>query len=215
MFTAPRIVQIAGNLLETLAGQGCPILSHSLSTDLFTASVSNFFCRRRIRVGRDTIGLAYNAGLPDLLIRCNDSFPITDHDLMRRLLLLLLTFLLPLQLLAATVGELPARAGQGGDARVACPYQQASSPAAATTAEASARFVAGFAATSDADAGAGQDGGEDDVDVPAAQAELEDHTIPARIATPDIPWQSFPHAFAAPLSWPSFVRDQLRPPPLA
>lgn len=122
---------------------------------------------------------------------------------MRRLLLLLLTFLLPLQLLAATVGELPSRASLGDVTASSCLHHQASEPAVQP------------ASASDASFDAGQSNADDEADAPTAQAELEDHTLPARIATPDIPWQPFPHAFTAPLSWPSFVRDQLRPPPLA
>lgn len=123
---------------------------------------------------------------------------------MRRLLLLLLTFLLPLQLLAATVADLPPRAGEGG-AALSC--QHVNAPAFAHVEAAAVADAASDQLTGQPD--------DDTDDAPAPQAELEDHTLPARIATPDIPWQPFPHAFAAPLSWPSFVRDQLRPPPLA
>jgi hypothetical protein len=120
---------------------------------------------------------------------------------MRRLLLLLLTLLLPLQLLAATAGDVPSRAAQGESAGAGWHEFQHELP---HDRQAASSVVA-----------AGQDGDDADADAPAIQAECEDHTMPSRIATPHIPWQSFPHAFSTPLSWPSFVRDQLRPPPLA
>ncbi|WP_432241244.1 hypothetical protein [Herbaspirillum robiniae] len=140
---------------------------------------------------------------------------------MRRLLLLLLAFLLPLQLLAATVGDLQPRSGQEQVVQATteghlCQLAQKTSPAVAVVVQASLETgaSAGDDLSLSPDSGAGQNG-DDDADPSAAQAELEDHTIPVRIATPDIPWQPFPHAFSAPLNWPSFVRDQLRPPPLA
>ncbi|MBP0596875.1 hypothetical protein J8I26_02090 [Herbaspirillum sp. LeCh32-8] len=143
---------------------------------------------------------------------------------MRRLLLLLLTFLLPLQLLAATVVDLPSPVAQA-HAAASADGEACRSPEVATInrivvdpapLHASTFVTDGAVASSAAlsESGAGQDGEEDDGAAPSAQAELEDHTIPARIATPDIPWQPFPHLFSAPLSWASFVRDQQRPPPL-
>lgn len=132
---------------------------------------------------------------------------------MRRLLLLLLTFLLPLQLLAATVGDVSA-------SRVVEAASPACTPSVA--AEAHGGAMAGIAAlqAAHADTPAGPQSGDDtddsdDSDAAALQADCEDHTLPASLATPGLSWHPFPHAFAHPLNWPSFDRDQLRPPPLA
>lgn len=147
---------------------------------------------------------------------------------MRRLLLLLLTFLLPLQLLAATVGDLQARPGQDEGVATWPMLHQSGNAGAFDHVSASPALDAGAAAgkqvTVEIDARAdgqlastesGDGQNDDEADAGAAQVEFEDHTLPARLGTPDIPWHPFPHAFAAPLRWTSFVRDQLRPPPLA
>ncbi|MFJ3057362.1 hypothetical protein [Herbaspirillum sp. NPDC087042] len=57
-------------------------------------------------------------------------------------------------------------------------------------------------------------GDEDGEELSSLQGDLEDPTLPTRIATPPAFWQPFPHAFLAPLSGSSYLRDQLRPPPL-
>ncbi|WP_232729639.1 hypothetical protein [Herbaspirillum huttiense] len=64
-------------------------------------------------------------------------------------------------------------------------------------------------------AGSDMPGTNQDDDQPSAQGELEDPALPAAIATPGLHWFPFPHAFPASLSWSSYLRDQLRPPPLA
>ncbi|WP_050466409.1 hypothetical protein [Herbaspirillum chlorophenolicum] len=150
---------------------------------------------------------------------------------MRRLLLLLLTFLLPLQLLAATVGDLPSRAEVAQSFAGVLSVTWEPGPAAlsgpvlhdiALVADATEKKLAvSMNAVFDTELpqpplyAVDQPVGDDDSDFPTSQVECEDHTMPARIATPDAVWQPFPHLFTAPLSWPSFVRDQLRPPPLA
>ncbi|MBB5392843.1 MULTISPECIES: hypothetical protein [unclassified Herbaspirillum] len=155
---------------------------------------------------------------------------------MRRLLLLLLTFLLPLQLLAATVGDLPPAIAGGQEQRCAWEPGAAALPGSHGS---SGSIADGIAPAADAVqdmlavamgavlaaelpqpavsvSAADQPGlGDEDGDFPAPQAESEDHTMPARIATPDASWQPFPHLFTAPSGWLSFLRDQLRPPPLA
>lgn len=142
--------------------------------------------------------------------------------LMRRLLLLLLTLLIPLQLLAAT-GEVQLREQL---------REQLQIPATSSSAAHLHAFAKGSghacpaavpaawsAAAVDALAAGSLTGDEvpasDDDDQPGAQGELEDPALPAAIATPGLHWFPFPHAFAASLNWSSFLRDQLRPPPLA
>ncbi|EJN07423.1 hypothetical protein [Herbaspirillum sp. YR522] len=130
---------------------------------------------------------------------------------MRRLLLLLLTFLLPLQLLAATVGDLSAP-------RIVESASQACPPSATTGhAAQQVAMVAGtaFDAWHADTPSSPQPGDDDDADAPAVQADCEDHTLPGHLATPGMCWHPFPHAFVHPLHWSSFDRDQLRPPPLA
>lgn len=140
---------------------------------------------------------------------------------MQRLLLLLLTFLLPLQLLAATVGDLPSRAGPVNGFAAVFPEDFSSHDSAPAAEAAGERFTVFLHADLEAELPqpavfvADQPADDDDSDVPATMADCEDHVMPVRIATPDAVWRPFPHLFAAPLSWPSFVRDQLRPPPLA
>ena len=140
---------------------------------------------------------------------------------MRRLLLLLLTFLLPLHLLAATMGDLPSCAGPGNGFAATCSENSSSHDSMPVADAAGERaFVSSLHAALEeppqpAVAAADQPVDDDDSDAPATMADCEDHVMPVRIATPDAVWRPFPHLFAAPLSWPSFVRDQLRPPPLA
>jgi len=129
---------------------------------------------------------------------------------MRRLLLLLLTFLLPLQLLAATVGDVSAQrvieaAGQ------AC---TGPAPAAGVLSEITSPAPEGQQALA-AELPGHPPAGDDEPETSAVQADCEDHTLPAGLATPGLSWHPFPHAFDAPLHWSSFDRDQLRPPPLA
>ncbi|MBV8624062.1 MAG: hypothetical protein JO174_11310 [Herbaspirillum sp.] len=118
---------------------------------------------------------------------------------MRLLLLLLLTFLIPLPLLAASGQSQPPQAMQLQPAGSAC---VASAAGAVTLDQA-------YAASADA---ADEEGDEE---LSSLQGDLEDPTLPTHIATPPAFWQPFPHAFLAPLSWPSYLRAQLRPPPLA
>ncbi len=139
---------------------------------------------------------------------------------MRRLLLLLLTLLIPLQLLAATgEGQLreqlreqlqaPAASSSTAHLHAFAKGHGHACPAAATAWPAAADALAAGGLTGD-EVPAG-----DDEDQPGAQGELEDPALPAAIATPGLHWFPFPHAFPASLSWSSFLRDQLRPPPLA
>lgn len=127
---------------------------------------------------------------------------------MRRLLLLLLTLLIPLQLLAATAEPQLDQAHQGIQAQLC--------EAAATLGQGHAHALV------DSSTGADQaalDGGDEapaeEDESPSVQAELEDPTLPVRIATPDVCWYPFPHVFPFSLTWSSYLRDQLRPPPLA
>lgn len=122
---------------------------------------------------------------------------------MRRLLLLLLTLLIPLQLLAATAEPQLRQAGQGSQAQLC--------EAAATLGQWHAHALAGVYQTDVA----GEDTSDEDDDFPSLQAELEDPTLPASIATPGVHWYPFPHVFSTVLTWSSYLRDQLRPPPLA
>lgn len=122
---------------------------------------------------------------------------------MRYLLLLLLSVLIPLQSLAATAPLQPQRSQPAASVMLAC------STSAAAQHEQGATAAAQLADPGHAGLPA------DDDDGSCAQADLEDPSLPARIATPQAHWQPFPHAFLAPLSWPSYLRDQLRPPPLA
>ncbi|WP_075258044.1 hypothetical protein [Herbaspirillum camelliae] len=122
---------------------------------------------------------------------------------MRRLLLLLLTLLIPLQLLAATAEPQLRQAVQGGQAQLC--------EASATLGQWHAHALAG---ESLADI-ASEDAPDEDDDFPSLQAELEDPTLPASIATPDAHWYPFPHVFSTVLTWSSYLREQLRPPPLA
>ncbi|MGO0792719.1 hypothetical protein ACTOWA_22915 [Herbaspirillum seropedicae] len=122
---------------------------------------------------------------------------------MRRLLLLLLTLLIPLQLLAATAEPQLRQAGQGSQAQLC--------EAAATLGQWHAHALAGASQTDVA----GEDTSDEDDDFPSLQAELEDPTLPASIATPGVHWYPFPHVFSTVLTWSSYLRDQLRPPPLA
>ncbi|WP_433694300.1 hypothetical protein [Herbaspirillum seropedicae] len=122
---------------------------------------------------------------------------------MRRLLLLLLTLLIPLQLLAATAEPQLRQAGQGSQAQLC--------EAAATLGQWHAHALAGVYQTDVA----GEDTPDEDDDFPSLQAELEDPTLPASIATPGVHWYPFPHVFSTVLTWSSYLRDQLRPPPLA
>lgn len=127
---------------------------------------------------------------------------------MRLVLLLLLTFLIPLPLLAASGPSQPPQVVQpagaacaalvGGDVAM---HQDHAQPAEA---------VEPLALTA-----AGDGGDEGDEELSSLQGDLEDPTLPTGIATPPALWQPFPHAFLAPLSWPSYLRAQLRPPPLA
>ncbi|MCA1322694.1 hypothetical protein [Herbaspirillum sp. alder98] len=130
---------------------------------------------------------------------------------MRRLLLLLLTFLLPLQLLAATVGDVSAQRVHD-EALQACTGSASSAHALQGVTKQGTLSLQAFAADTPASP---QPGDDDEPDAPGVQADCEDHTLPAVLATPHVSWHPFPHAFAAPLNWPSFDRDQLRPPPLA
>jgi len=130
--------------------------------------------------------------------------------LMRRLLLLVMVFLLPLQWMAATAGDLSSRVT---DAAVAPGHVCMAGDQAAelmVTLPLAAQDGTGMHTDDDASAS-----GEEEPDLSTAQPDVEDHTLPVPIATPRARWQSFPHAFAAPLAWSSFLRDQLRPPPLA
>lgn len=138
---------------------------------------------------------------------------------MRRLLLLLLTLLIPLQLLAAT-GESQLRQQlrvelhnalhNTAAGAASCPQaEQARPDHRAWHALTALADVAGATAT---EPGAPVD---DDDDRPSLQAELEDPALPARIVTPELHWYPFPHAFSAIPAWSSYLRDQLRPPPLA
>lgn len=147
--------------------------------------------------------------------------PVTNET-MRRLLLLLLAFLLPLQLLAATVGDLPSGTGPGNRGAAVFsgvatgPAEMARAGEAAGGKNAvpiNAAIEAELSST--AVAASDQPAENDDSNFPNSQAECEEHAIPARIATLDAAWQPFPHLFAAPLIWPSSIRDLLRPPPLA
>ena len=122
---------------------------------------------------------------------------------MRRLLLLLLTLLIPLQLLAATAEPQLRQGGQGSQAQLC--------EAAATLGQWHAHALAGASQTDVA----GEDTSDEDDDFPSLQAELEDPTLPASIATPGVHWYPFPHVFSTVLTWSSYLRDQLRPPPLA
>ncbi|MDR9834255.1 hypothetical protein [Herbaspirillum huttiense] len=139
---------------------------------------------------------------------------------MRRLLLLLLTLLIPLQLLAAT-GEVQLREQLREQLQAAAPVQlHAQAPVAAHHCAASAAVSAALHLPADLLAsgslsGDDQPAGIDDDDQPSAQGELEDSALPPAIATPGLHWFPFPHAFPASLSWSSYLRDQLRPPPLA
>ncbi|QDD64389.1 hypothetical protein EJD96_09540 [Herbaspirillum seropedicae] len=132
---------------------------------------------------------------------------------MRRLLLLLLTLLIPLQLLAATAEPQLRQAGQGSQAQLC--------EAAATLGQWHAHALAGASQTDvageDTPGGdtPGEDTSDEDDDFPSLQAELEDPTLPASIATPGVHWYPFPHVFSTVLTWSSYLRDQLRPPPLA
>ncbi|MDR6582002.1 hypothetical protein [Herbaspirillum frisingense] len=139
---------------------------------------------------------------------------------MRRLLLLLLTLLIPLQLLAAT-GESQLReqlrtglhnASHSDAGAASCP--QAGPDLRgwhALTTLAGVTDVADVAGATASEPGAPVD---DDDDRPSLQGELEDPGLPARIATPELRWYPFPHAFSAIPAWSSYLRDQLRPPPL-
>lgn len=135
---------------------------------------------------------------------------------MRRLLLLLLTLLIPLQLLAAT-GEVQLRERLREQLPVASqPASHAHAHGQACLA-ADARSPDALVDLSDQGSLSGdeQSSGSDDDDQPTAQGELEDPALPVAIATPGLHWLPFPHAFSASLNWSSFLRDQLRPPPLA
>ncbi|HZG21240.1 MAG TPA: hypothetical protein VE092_14595 [Herbaspirillum sp.] len=147
---------------------------------------------------------------------------------MRRLLLLLLTLLIPLQLLAAT-GESQLReqlrvelqgpaAVIGGSCSLAASGQpawhaMAVGAVAEVTKVAVMADLADSFKTVDLDAGDPQQAPADD-DRTSLQGELEDPTLPTRIATPELHWYPFPHAFSVSLNWSSYLRDQLRPPPL-
>ncbi|BEV15040.1 hypothetical protein HBDW_18280 [Herbaspirillum sp. DW155] len=133
---------------------------------------------------------------------------------MRRLLLLLLTLLIPLQLLAAT-GELQLRERLREQLPVA--GQVSSSAHGESCLAADARWTHALVDLSGHESLSGdeQSSGSEDDDQPTAQGELEDPALPVAIATPGLHWMPFPHAFPASLSWSSFLRDQLRPPPLA
>lgn len=102
---------------------------------------------------------------------------------MRRLLLLLLTLLIPLQLLAATAEPQLRQGGQGSQAQLC--------EAAATLGQWHAHALAGVYQTDVA----GEDTSDEDDDFPSLQAELEDPTLPASIATPGVHWYPFPHVF--------------------
>ena len=144
---------------------------------------------------------------------------------MRRLLLLLLTLLIPLQLLAAT-GESQLReqlrtelhnASHSAAGAASCP--QAGPDLRgwhALTTLAGVTDVADVADVADVSGATSEPGApvDDDDDRPSLQGELEDPTLPARIATPELLWYPFPHAFSAIPAWSSYLRDQLRPPPL-
>ena len=139
---------------------------------------------------------------------------------MRRLLLLLLTLLIPLQLLAAT-GESQLReqlrtelhnASHSAAGAASCLQARSDLRSGhALTALAGVTDLAGVAGAPSGDPGAPVD---DDDDRPSLQGELEDPSLPARIATPELRWYPFPHAFSAIPAWSSYLRDQLRPPPL-
>ncbi|WP_343650522.1 hypothetical protein [Herbaspirillum sp.] len=138
---------------------------------------------------------------------------------MRRLLLLLLTLLIPLQLLAAT-GESQLReqlrVELRGPAAViggSCPLAASGQPAWHAMAVGAVADLADSFKTVDLDAGDPQQAPADD-DRTSLQGELEDPTLPTRIATPELHWYPFPHAFSVSLNWSSYLRDQLRPPPL-
>ncbi|MCI1014876.1 hypothetical protein HWE04_13545 [Herbaspirillum sp. C7C2] len=142
---------------------------------------------------------------------------------MRRLLLLLLTLLIPLQLLAAT-GESQLReqlrtelhnASHSAAGAASClqagPDLRGWHALTALAGVTDLADVAGVAGATASEPGAPVD---DDDDRPSLQGELEDPTLPARIATPELLWYPFPHAFSAIPAWSSYLRDQLRPPPL-
>lgn len=138
---------------------------------------------------------------------------------MRRLLILLLTLLIPLQLLAAT-GESQLREQlrvelQGPAAVIggSCPLAALGQPSWHAMAVGAVADLADSFKTVDLDAGDPQQAHADD-DRTSLQGELEDPTLPTRIATPELHWYPFPHAFSVSLNWSSYLRDQLRPPPL-
>ncbi|MCP1572005.1 hypothetical protein RB25_01435 [Herbaspirillum rubrisubalbicans] len=134
---------------------------------------------------------------------------------MRRLLLLLLTFLIPLQLLAAT-GEsrLREQLHQGLEVHSAWLAQPAQSACHALAA-AEQELHAPVQAHDALQAGSPTPGPNQDDDQPSAQGELEEPGLPTAIATLGLHWYPFPHALTASLNWSSYLRDQLRPPPLA
>lgn len=142
---------------------------------------------------------------------------------MRTLLLLLMACLLPLQLFAATLSSVPsAVASEPASVQQHVKVVTALDlPFASHTAQSSTQCSSGL----DEMSASAQDihlassshpaGDVDDRDSSTSQAELEDQTLPTQLATLQVPWLPFPHLFPTPLLSTSFVRDQLRPPPLA
>jgi hypothetical protein len=176
---------------------------------LFTFFVNNFLYAKWPQSGEVRIIF----GCPTGCIKPGHVLPpFSCRRSMRRLLLLLLTFLLPLQLLAATVGDVSTQRVVQETSPACLTASPRGEPAQHEVAPQAKTWLQGLATDAPASP---QPGDDDEPDAPALQADCEDHTLPAGLATPNVSWHPFPHAFAAPLNWPSFDRDQLRPPPLA
>ncbi|MFL9923582.1 hypothetical protein PQR62_04870 [Herbaspirillum lusitanum] len=129
----------------------------------------------------------------------------------RRLLLMMLTLLFPLQLFAATVEHL-SQAAQTDQAQQMSITPSGAERFAAIDAAASADPLQVFSQSGEGSPPAAD---EDDGGSLKAQGDLEDQTLPAQSATPALCWQSFPHSFPVPDAFASSSLGLLRPPPLA
>lgn len=117
-------------------------------------------------------------------------FAVFTASLMRRFCFLLLAFLFPLQLFAGVLE--PVAKDFSVPPAIVCAIDVAALHSAAA---------------SDGDSGASSDSAQ-------LQADLEDQTLPASLATLPLDWQSFPHLYPHVNDGSSAFIDLQRPPPL-
>src|SRR5450830_1319563 len=115
---------------------------------------------------------------------------------MRRLLMLLLVLLFPLQLFAGTLTHMPEP--------VVAAIDIVSVDAGSSR---DSLALPGDLAAQDLSADAGEP------DSSAQQCDLEDQTLPGQELTLSAVWHSFPHLFPRPAAWASSFIDIVRPPP--